>query len=233
MGDLWRSADLARSLRLIAETNADTVYTGEIADRIAGFSRATGGFISDGDLASHTSTWVDPVNTSYRGHDVWELPPNGQGLAALIALNILEGFDLGELPRNSADSFHLQIEAMKLASADASRYIADPDRRSVPTQELLSKEYAATRRALIGERALTPEPGSPTGSDTVYLCAADSDGMMVSYIQSSFDGFGSHVVSQRQGSSCRTGERRSAWTPITRTCSSRPSAHSTPSSPGS
>ncbi len=194
VGDLWRSADLARSLRLIAETNADTLYTGELADRIAGFSRATGGWLSYDDLASHTSTWVGPISTSYRGHDVWELPPNGQGLAALIALNILEGFDLGDLPRNSADSFHLQIEAMKLAAVDARRYIADPDRRPAPTDELLSKQYAATRRALIGEQALTPEPGNPRGSDTVYLCAADSEGMMVSYIQSTFDGFGSHVV---------------------------------------
>jgi len=194
VGDMWRSTDMARSLRLIAETNAEVMYSGEIAERIVDFARSTGGHLTRGDLESHTSTWVDPISTSYRGHDVWEIPPNGQGLAALIALNILEGFELAAVPRNSAQSFHLQIEAIKLAFADAHRYIADTDRVPVPTQELLSKNYAASRRALIGDRALLPEPGDPTQGDTVYLCAADASGMMVSYIQSTFDGFGSHVV---------------------------------------
>ncbi|MBO1030920.1 gamma-glutamyltransferase family protein [Tessaracoccus sp. SD287] len=199
VGDIWRSAEMARTLRLVAATNSDTVYTGEVADRIASFSRATGGLLTHEDLSSHTSTWVDPVSTDYRGFDVWELPPNGQGLAALIALNILEGFDLSTIPPHSAEGVHLQIEAMKLGCIDARRYITDPDHRRVPTEELLSKDYAATRRALIGEQALVPEPGSPRASDTVYLCAADSAGMMVSYIQSSFHGFGSHVVVPQTG----------------------------------
>jgi len=194
VGDLWRSVDMARSLRLIGQTEADAVYTGEIAERIVDFARATGGYLTRGDLESHTSTWVDPISTSYRGHEVWQIPPNGQGLAALVALNILEGFDLAAIPRNSAQSFHLQIESMKLAFADVHHYIGDPDRVVVPTQELLSNDYAASRRALIGEHALLPGPGDPSRSDTVYLCAADASGMMVSYIQSSFDGFGSHVV---------------------------------------
>jgi len=194
VGDMWRSADMARSLRLIAETEADAVYKGEIAERIVGFAQATGGWLTREDLESHASSWVEPISTDYRGYDVWEIPPNGQGLAALIALNILEGFDLASMPRNSAQSFHLQIEAMKLAFADAHRYIADPDRVSVPTRGLLSKDYAASRRALIGDQALLAEPGQPTRSDTAYLCAADASGMMVSFIQSSFDGFGSHVV---------------------------------------
>lgn len=135
VGDIWRSAELARSLRLIAETEADAVYKGEIAERIVDFARATGGFLTSQDLESHASTWVDPISTDYRGHDVWEIPPNGQGLAALIALNILEGFDLASMPRNSAQSFHLQIEAMKLAFADAHRYIADPDQVSVRLED--------------------------------------------------------------------------------------------------
>ena len=194
VGEIWRSPDMARSLRLIAETGSECVYRGEIAERIVAFARATGGFIAETDLESHTSTWVDPIATSYRGHDVWELPPNAQGLAALIALNILEQFDLASTPRNSGESFHLQIEAMKLAFADAHRYIADPERRSIPVDELLAKEYAAGRRVLIGDEAGAPPPGEPTRSDTIYLCAADAGGMMVSYIQSACGGCGSHVV---------------------------------------
>jgi gamma-glutamyltranspeptidase/glutathione hydrolase len=199
VGEVWRSRDMARTLTLLSETSGDAMYTGDIAERIADFARATGGFIAREDLEAHRSTWVDPIHTSYRGHEVWELPPNGQGLAALVALNILEGFDLGALERNSPESFHLQIEAMKLAFADAHRYIGDPDHVDVPTHALLSKDYAASRRRLIGEAALDPVPGTPTGSDTVYLCTADSDGMMVSLIQSSFDGFGSHVVVPETG----------------------------------
>jgi gamma-glutamyltranspeptidase / glutathione hydrolase len=194
VGEVWRSPDMARSLSLIAETTADAVYTGEIAERIVDFAEATGGWICGNDLKSHTSTWADPISTNYRGYDVWELPPNTQGLAALVALNILERFELDSLPHSSDESFHLQIEAMKLAFADAHRYVADPERRPVPVDELLAKDYAANRAALIGDAALLAAPGAPAGTETVYLCAADSSGMMVSFIQSSFDGFGSHVV---------------------------------------
>lgn len=199
VGDTWRSADKANTLRRIAETHADAFYTGEIAEAIAAFARETNGFITESDLASHTSTWVDPISASYRGYDVWEIPPNGQGIAALIALNILEGYDLASLPRNSVESFHLQIEAMKLAFIDAHRYVADPEQAAVPVEGLLSDDYAATRRALIGDTALDPEPGEPPHSDTVYLCTADSDGMMVSFIQSAYKGFGSRVVAPGLG----------------------------------
>lgn len=194
VGDIWRSADKAATLRRIAETRAEAFYTGDIAEKIVAFAQSTGGFITAEDLAQHTSTWVDPISTNYRGYDVWEIPPNGQGIAALIALNILEDFDLASMPRNSPESFHLQIEAMKLGFADAQRYVADPEKVNVPVAGLLSKAYATTRRSLIGERALDPEPGLPAHSDTVYLCTADADGMMVSFIQSSFTNFGSHVV---------------------------------------
>jgi gamma-glutamyltranspeptidase/glutathione hydrolase len=125
---------------------------------------------------------------------VWEIPPNGQGIAALQALAILEGYDMPSIPRESVQSYHLQIEAMKLAFADAHRYVADPDMASVPVAGLLDKTYAASRRALIGEKALTPAHGEPPRGGTVYLCAADSDGMMISYIQSNYQGFGSGVV---------------------------------------
>ena len=194
IGQLWRNPDLARTLRLLAQTNVEAFYHAEIAQAIAAFSAQTGGFLSLHDLAQHSSTWVEPISTTYWGYDVWELPPNGQGLAALIALNILEGFDLKQFPRESAESYHLQLEAMKLAFVDAQRYISDPERVTIPTRELLSREYAARRRALIGDQALLPEPGEPLAGGTVYLCTADEQGMMVSLIQSNSDSFGSHVV---------------------------------------
>lgn len=194
IGDPWRSPDHARTLRRIAETGSDDFYRGELAAQIAEFAARTGGPLTTDDLAKHTSTWVDPITTSYRGYDVWEIPPNGQGLAALAALNILEGYDLERLGRESVEAYHLQIEAMKLAFADAHRYIADPEHVPVPTQALLAKEYATQRRGLIQHQARKMEPGDPIRGGTVYLCAADADGMMVSYIQSNYQGFGSGIV---------------------------------------
>jgi gamma-glutamyltranspeptidase/glutathione hydrolase len=194
IGEIWRNPDLAYTFRRIAASAGQDFYTGELAEKIANFSARTGGVLTLADLAAHRSTWVEPISTNYRGYDVWELPPNGQGLAALIALNILEGFDLAQYPRESVESYHLQIEAMKLAFVEALRYIADPERVNVPVRELLSKEFAARRRALISEQALLPEPSEKLTGDTVYLCAADADGMMVSLIQSNADVFGSHVA---------------------------------------
>jgi gamma-glutamyltranspeptidase / glutathione hydrolase len=194
VGEVWRSPDMARTIRLIGETKAGALYAGELAERIVDFARATGGYLGQEDLESHSSLWVDPISATYRGHEVWELPPNTQGLVALIALNVLEGFDIASLAPGSADSVHLQIEAIKLAFADAHRYIGDLDRVDVPTNELLSKAYAERRRMLITDSALLPEPGKLIDGGTVYLCTADSNGMMVSLIQSSNDGFGSHVV---------------------------------------
>ncbi len=191
-GQHWRSGDLAETLRRIAVTGSEDFYTGKTAERIAAFAARTGGYLSEADLAGHTSTWVAPIAASYRGHEVWELPPNGQGLAALLALNILGGFEMP--PQDSDERYHLQIEATKLALADARRYVADPDHAAVPVAGLLAPDYARTRRALIGPRALTPQPGEPDRGGTVYLCAADSDGVMVSLIQSNYLGFGAHVV---------------------------------------
>jgi gamma-glutamyltranspeptidase/glutathione hydrolase len=193
-GETWSSTNLGATLRRIADFGADDFYKGDLARRIADFSSQTGGFLTEQDLATHTSTWVEPISTNYRGYDVWEIPPNTQGIAALIGLNILEGFDLDSLARDSTQSFHLQIEALKLAFADAFRYVADPDFVSIPVAGLLDKAYAARRRALIGTRALAPAPGNPNSGGTVYLCAADSDGMMVSFIQSNYQGFGSGIV---------------------------------------
>jgi gamma-glutamyltranspeptidase / glutathione hydrolase len=195
-GEQWRSAELAGTLRRLAATGAGDFYTGETARAIAAFSAQTGGLITADDLAAHVdasaSTWVEPLSVSYRGFDVWELPPNGQGLAALLALGILDGLAMPE--HGSADRYHLQIEAMKLAFADAHRYIADPDRADVPVAGLLDSDYVRQRRELITDKAAEPEPGQPARGGTVYLCAADSAGMMVSLIQSNYAGFGAHVV---------------------------------------
>jgi gamma-glutamyltranspeptidase/glutathione hydrolase len=191
-GERWRNPDAARTLRLIAGSRADEFYHGEIARALADFAARTGGFLTADDLARHTSTWVDPICVRYRGHEVWELPPNGQGVAALLALGILDGLDLSGADR--AERRHVQIEAMKLGFADAHAYVADPDRVVVPTAALLSPEYMRARRAEIGPGAADPKPGDPARGGTVYLCTADADGMMVSLIQSNYMGFGSFVA---------------------------------------
>ena len=199
VGEIWRSPGHARSLRRIAESDAQDFYHGEVAERIVRFASETGGLLNADDLAGHTSSWVAPISASYRGYDVWEIPPNGQGITALIALNILEGFAFDQFPRDSAQSYHLQIEAIKLAFADAQRYVADPQHAPVPTDALLSKSYADTRRSLIGDQALDPAAGDPLRGGTVYLCTADGDGMMVSLIQSNYMGFGSGIVVPNTG----------------------------------
>ena len=199
VGDRWSSPALAATLRTIAASGGRDFYEGDLAAKIAGFAAETGGLIDRDDLAAHTSSWVEPIGVSYRGHEVWEIPPNGQGIAALIGLNILEGLDLAQYARESVESYHLQIEALKLGLIDAGRYVADQDQVQVPVDWLLSAEYAAERRALIGDRALDPLPGKPPTAGTIYLCAADSDGMMVSYIQSNYVGFGSGLVVPNTG----------------------------------
>lgn len=191
-GALWKCADQARTLRLIGESGAKSFYEGELAEKILAFSAATGGYLCEKDLLAVEPEWVEPISVDYRGYDVWELPPNGQGLTVLMALNILKGFQFTH--RDAPDTFHRQIEAVKLAFADAFRYIADPRFAAVPVRGLLSDAYAAQRRALIGERAAVPEAGRPESGGTVYLCAADGDGVMVSFIQSNFRAFGCGVV---------------------------------------
>lgn len=191
-GERWRNPDAARTLRRIAETGSEDFYRGATAEALARHAARTGGLLTGDDLAGHTSSWVDPVPVRYRGHQVWELPPNGQGLAALVALGVLDGLELADVPL--ADRLHRQIEAVKLGFADAHAYVADPDLVPVPTAALLSPGYLAARRALITDRAGEPVAGDPERGGTVYLCTADAGGMMVSLIQSTYLAFGSHVV---------------------------------------
>lgn len=191
-GEIWKSPGHAQTLRLIAETNAESFYRGELAEKIDAFSRECGGYLTKEDLAAYEPQWVKPISVHYRGYDVWEIPPNGQGMVALMALNILKGFTFGA--KDTTETYHKQIEAMKLAFADGLRYITEEGKMNVTVQELLSEEYADARRRLIGDEALTPEPGEPRTSGTVYLATADGEGNMVSFIQSNYMGFGSGVV---------------------------------------
>jgi gamma-glutamyltranspeptidase / glutathione hydrolase len=193
VGEIWRSPAHAETLRTIAQSGGEDFYRGELARAIADFAAETGGWLTAADLAAHAPLWVDPIATDYRSLTVWELPPNGQGIAALMALNLLEEFDLGSHGRESVESYHLQIEAMKLAFADAHRHVADPQWMELDVPQLLSKQYAHDRSQLIGDRAIpVAEPGLPKGG-TVYLAASDGE-LMVSFIQSNFEGFGSGVL---------------------------------------
>jgi gamma-glutamyltranspeptidase/glutathione hydrolase len=191
-GEIWGSPAHAATLREIAASGGDSFYRGKLAEQIAAFASDTNGLLSTDDLAAHQPQWVQPIATTYRDLTVWEIPPNGQGIAALMALNILEGFDIARYPRDSATSFHWQIEAMKLAFADAYQHVADPDWMQVMTEHLLDKTYAAQRRTLIGDRAITAEAALPSGG-TVYLATADEN-LMVSFIQSNYEGFGSGIL---------------------------------------
>jgi len=195
-GELFRNPRLADTYTRIAEGGRDVFYRGAIAQEIARHMRQQGGFLSEQDLAAHHSEWVEPVSTDYRGYTVWELPPNGQGIAALQILNILEGFDLSSMGFGSADYMHTFVEAKKLAYEDRARFYADPEFVDVPVDRLISKDYAAGRRALLDPlRAAKSYPaGVPEAGDTVYLTVADGDGNMVSLIQSNFRGMGSGIT---------------------------------------
>jgi gamma-glutamyltranspeptidase/glutathione hydrolase len=193
-GELFRHPEQARTLELIARTRGEAFYRGELAERIVAHSRAHGGAMSMDDLASHTLDWVEPIKLNYRGYDIHEIPPNGQGIGCLMALGILENFEIAAHSPESAESLHLQIEAMKLAFADINEHVGDPASMRVSAAALLDKAYLRERSKLIDRaHAASPTFGTPRGG-TVYLTTADASGMMVSYIQSNFAGFGSGVV---------------------------------------
>ncbi|MGA7936767.1 MAG: gamma-glutamyltransferase, partial [Kovacikia sp.] len=192
-GQLWRSQGHAETLRSIAHTQGESFYQGKLATQMAAFAAETGGLLTQADLTAHRADWVEPIGTQYRGTTVWEIPPNTQGIATLMALNILEGVDLAGCPRESVESYHWQIEAMKLAFADTHRHVADPDWMELESHHLLRKDYASDRRQLIGNTAIpVAEPGL-SQAGTVYLAAADAD-LMVSFIQSNYLGFGSGIL---------------------------------------
>ena len=221
-GDIFKNPALAKTLRLIGEKGRDAFYKGEIADKIDKFMQENGGFLRKADFEKHTSTWIDPVSTNYRGYDVFELPPNGQGIATLQILNILEGFDLKSMGRNLAETLHVMIEAKKIAWADRAKFYADPEFAKIPLAGLLSKEYATERRKLINpedavktveagvppantpilpptrlprqDPAATPKHSTVDDGDTIYMCTADDEGNMVSLIQSNYRGMGSGIV---------------------------------------
>lgn len=194
-GDVFRNPGLANTLEAIGTHGRDAFYKGPIARTMAEFVQQHGGFLSEDDLANHKSDWVEPVSTDYRGYTVWELPPNGQGIAALQILNTLEGYDLRSFGFGSADHIHHFVEAKKLAFEDRAKYYADPDFNKIPVQQLISKEYGAQRRKLIrsDHAASKYAAGDITHGDTIYLTVADKDRNMVSLIQSNYAGFGSGV----------------------------------------
>ncbi|MDR1482991.1 MAG: gamma-glutamyltransferase family protein [Synergistaceae bacterium] len=192
-GEIWRSEGHADSLTEIAESGAETFYRGRLAESIDEFARRYGAWLSGDDLAAYRPEWVEPISVNYRGYDVWEMPPNGHGISALMALNILKGWEFSG-SREYGPTYHRLIESMKLAFTDVMRYVADPRFMEFSPEDLLSDRYAALRRSSIGEDAADPVPGRPQRGGTVYLCTADGDGNMVSMIQSNYMGFGSALV---------------------------------------
>ena len=201
-GEIFRNPNLARTFQTIARDGRDAFYQGEIAQAIVAVIHEAGGTMTLDDLASHTSTWEEPISVDYRGLRVHECPPNGQGITALIALNILEGFDLSPLGLLSAERLHLMIESMRLAFADARWYVADPRFSPVPVEQLLSNEYASERRKLIDRTRATIDPrhGTPvTSSGTVYLSVVDKSGNACSFINSNYWGFGTGIVPRGWG----------------------------------
>ncbi len=195
VGELFQFAAAARALRAIGATRGQAFYTGEIAQALVAFSQALGGGLTLADFAAHQPEWVAPIARDYRGYTLHEIPPNGQGIAALIALGILEQFDLAELAVDGARAQHLQIEAMKLAFADVYRYVAEPSCMAVTPAQMLDDAYLASRAKLIDmNKAQDFGAGNPAKGGTIYLTAADENGMMVSFIQSNYMGFGSGCV---------------------------------------
>lgn len=197
-GEIFKNPNLANTLERLGKEGRDVFYKGDMAKIMDAFMKKNGGFLSYEDLASHTSTWIDPVSVNYRGYDVWELPPNGQGIAALQMLNILEGYDFSKIKLGSAEHIHLFAEAKKLVFEDRAKYYADMDFAKIPVKSLISKEYAAERRKLINPNRASKhlDAGNPAlkDGDTIYLTVADKDGNMVSLIQSNYRGFGSGMM---------------------------------------
>ena len=196
-GEIWKNPGLAKTLQSIADGGRDAFYKGDIAKTIANYMEKNGGFLSYEDLSSHTGNWVDPVSTNYRGYDVWELPPNGQGIAALQILNIMELFDISSMDHDSAEYVHLFTEVKKLVFEDRAKYYADSEFNKIPVTTLISKDYAQKRSGLLNlDRAANTYPAGKLleEGDTIYLTTADKEGNMVSLIQSNYRGMGSGMT---------------------------------------
>ncbi|WP_271784398.1 gamma-glutamyltransferase [Aquimarina algiphila] len=200
-GEIFKNPFLANTLEKIAKEGRDAFYEGDIAKTIAKYIKDNGGFLNYNDLKNHTSEWVEPVSTNYRGYDVWELPPNGQGIAALQMLNILEDYDIKGMGFGTPEYLHILTEAKKLAYEDRAKFYADPDFNTIPVTQLISKEYAAKRKKLINvdKAAKTYDAGNLNDGDTIYLTVADEEGNMVSLIQSNFRGMGSGMTPTKLG----------------------------------
>ena len=192
-GDVFRWEEYAQTLEELAATGCESYYRGPLMEQIVAFSRATGGYFCEDDFRNYKPEWVEPISTDYKGYTVCEIPPNGHGITVLMALNLLKGLKLSD-QKDCADTYHKILESIKLAFADTRTYVADPRYMRTRVEDLLSEEYAARRRALISEQALTPEAGDPSGGGTIYLCTADPQGNMVSFIQSNYTTFGAGVA---------------------------------------
>ncbi len=192
-GDLFRWEEYARTMEELAETGCESYYRGPLMEKIVAFSRETGGYFCEEDFQNYRPEWVEPISAGYKGYTVCEIPPNGHGITVLMALNILKGLELSQ-EKDCADTYHKILESIKLAFADTRTYVADPRYMKTRVEDLLSQEYADRRRALITDRALTPEAGDPSCGGTIYLCTADPMGNMVSFIQSNYTTFGAGVA---------------------------------------
>ena len=191
-GEIWYAKDHAKTLEELAKTKCVSFYKGNLAEKMDAFSKKTGGYLTKEDLYCYEPEWVEPNSIHYKGYDIWEMPPNGHGIVALMALNILKKCDISH--RESVDTYHKQLEAMKLAFEDGKRYISDKRFMKVTVEQLLSEKYAEKRKQEIGDKAILPKHGNPFCGGTVYLCTADQQGNMVSYIQSNYENFGSAIV---------------------------------------
>jgi gamma-glutamyltranspeptidase/glutathione hydrolase len=196
-GELWKLPYHADTLESIAKTHGESFYKGHFADKIDDFFKEYNGYLAKGDLGDYKPEWVEPISINYKGYNVCEIPPNGQGLVALMALNILKKYNFSN--KEDSDTYHKQIEAIKLAFADGQKYITDKSKMNAEVNKLLSEDYADVRRSLITDKAILPEAGDPFCGGTVYLCTADDEGNMVSYIQSNYMGFGSGIVIPETG----------------------------------
>ncbi len=193
VGATFVNPDYAKTLESLAATDCESYYRGEIMEKIVAFSRKTGGFFDEGDFQSYHAQWVEPISVDYKGYTVCEMPPNGHGITALMALNMLKGMDLSD-ERDCADTYHKTIETVKLAFVDTKKFVADPRYMRTKVSDMLSDRYADVRRALISDQAVYPEAGDPSCGGTVYFCTADGEGNMVSFIQSNYNRFGSGIV---------------------------------------